>query len=321
MNCSNCKKEFTRISRKEIKCPSCPFSVCKSCVSKQIMKNKSVEPCPSCNVPYQEASLKDILSKTVFEIWKRNQEKIEKIRVIGSGGFGECSLIKRGGKILVMKEPLKRELASFFSNEIHVHKLLDHQNIVPFYDSFIKRGKPHILLCPCIYGSLRDSLKNTTFSTKNKKNIIRQVITGLEYLLRMKVLHRDLKQGNILFDEKMNVRIGDFGLSIIAKDGKLFYRNCGTSRFKAPEILRRDGYSFEIDRWSLGVLMYYLFLGQYPFQGNDKNQIEQEILKHRFTFPTHATKDERECFEWILNPNPKQRPTLEEMKTHPFLRM
>lgn len=154
MNCSDCKKEFTKVSRKEIKCPHCPFSVCKSCVSKHIRTNKSVPHCRPCNIPFKEEYLKGILSKTVFEICYKNQYKIEEIKVIGSGGFGKCSLVKREEKMLVMKKPLTEGLEDFFfSNEINLHKLLDHPNIVPFYDSFIKRRKSHILLYPCIHGS------------------------------------------------------------------------------------------------------------------------------------------------------------------------
>ena len=320
MNCNHCHKKFTNKSRKEIKCSSCPYLICKSCISKQVLKNSSVVSCPSCNNPYREEILKDILSKTLFEKWEKENNQIEKISVIGSGGFGECSFIKRGRKYLVMKEPLKKGLESSFSNEINIHKLLNHPNIVPFYDSFIKRGKPHILLYPCIYGSLSDSLKNTTFTTKNKKTIICQVITGLEYLLHMKVLHRDLKQHNLLFDEYMKIRIGDFGLSKIVEDGKLSYSNCGTTHFKAPEILIGNGYSFEIDRWSLGIIIYFLFFGEYPFQGNTKQKLEQKILKHLYKFPTHSTKEEKEFISWILNPNPKKRPTLEEIKIHEFLK-
>lgn len=81
---------------------------------------------------------------------------------------------------------------------------------------------------------------------------------GLESLLRMNVLHRDIKQHNLLVDERMNIRIGDFGTSKIVKDGELSYSICGTTKFLAPEILTGRGYSFEIDRWSLDVSIYYL---------------------------------------------------------------
>lgn len=320
MNCNYCHKKFTNKSRKEMKCPSCSSSICKSCLSKKINENPSQSSCLSCYNPYTEEILKDLLSKTVFQKWEKENNKIEKIHVIGSGGFGECSLIKKRGNFLIMKEPIKRGLESSFQNEINVHKLLDHPNIVPFYESFIKRGKPHILLYPCIYGSLHDLLNKMDFPIENKKIIIRQVITGMEYLLSMKVIHRDLKQHNLLFDESMKIRIGDFGLSKVLEDGQLCYSNCGTTKFKAPEVLKREGYSFEVDRWSLGIIIYYLFLGEYPFEHRETRKIEQKILKHKYIFPPHSTEEEKEFIDWILNPNPKERPTLQEIKIHEFLR-
>ena len=158
------------------------------------------------------------------------------------------------------------------------------------------------------------------FPIENKKIIIRQVITGLEYLLFMKVIHRDIKQHNLLLDEYMKIRIGDFGLAKIVEDGTRCYSNCGTPRFQAPEILKGNGYSFEVDRWSLGIVIYYLFFGQYPFDDKNMERTKKKILKHTFTFPSHSTKEEREFIDWILNPDPIKRPTLEEMKKHNFLR-
>lgn len=320
MNCLDCRKDFTKKARKEIQCPSCPFSVCKSCLSKKINTNPSQYSCSFCNKPFTEEILKENLSRTIYDKWKKGQETIRKIKIIGSGGFGECSLIQRGKNVYVMKEPIKRGVESSFQNEIDVHKLLDHPNIVPFCESFSKKGKPHILLYPCVYGSLSDLLSEMRFPKKNKKIIIQQVLTGMEYLQSMRVVHRDLKQHNLLFDERMNLRIGDFGLAKILKKGELCYSNCGTTNFKAPEVLREEGYSFEVDIWSFGVIVYRLFLGIYPFGHVDRRETEKRILHHKYKFPSYTTEEEKEFIRWILNPLRKKRPTLNEIKSHKFLR-
>lgn len=320
MNCNHCHKKFTNKSRKEIKCSSCSFLICKSCLSKKINENPSQYYCFSCQTPYKEEILKDLLSKTIFQKWKKENEKIEKIRILGSGGFGECSLIKHRGNFLVMKEPIKNGLERSFQNEINVHKLLDHPNIVPFYESFLKRGKPCILLRPCIYGSLNDLLVKTNIIYEAKIQIVCQIIKGLEYLLKMKIIHRDIKQHNILIDEQKMIRIGDFGLSKQVTKEERCYTNCGTTKFKAPEILKGKGYLFEVDRWSLGILIYYLFLGEYPFISSDRQKIENKILSHKYKFPTHITQNEKEFIQWILNPKQNERPTLEQIKKHKFLK-
>lgn len=319
MNCSRCHRKFTEKTRKEVKC-SCSYSLCKSCLSKIILTNSSEFVCPFCKFSFQENILKENLSKTIFSQWKKKKNKIEKIQVLGSGGFGECSLIKRGGGYFVLKEPIKRGVNESFQNEINIHKLLSHPNIVPYCNSFFEKGKPHILLYPCMYGSLNDILQKIVLTDEKKKIFIGQTIKGLQYLEKMNIIHRDIKQHNLLLDENMTIRIGDFGLSTIIKKDKLCYSNCGTTNFKAPEILKGKGYSFEVDRWSLGILIYYLFLKEYPFQHFSRKKTEENIILHKFTFPKYSSIEERTFLRWILNPKQKKRPTLEEIKTHVFLR-
>lgn len=319
MTCLECRKDFTNKLRKEMKCLSCPFSVCSSCISKRIKENFNNYSCFFCNKPYKDEILKENISKTIYNKWKKEEKTIRKLQIIGSGGFGECSLIQRGKNVYVMKEPKKRGLEDSFHSEINIHKLLNHPNIVPFCESFIKKGKPHILLYPCIYGSLSNLLSQMTFPKNYMKIMIQQVITGMEYLKSMRVIHRDLKQHNLLFDERMNIRIGDFGLSKILKDGEFCYSNCGTTKFKAPEVIREGGYSFEVDIWSLGIIIYRLFLGVYPFDHKETKQIEKKILLYKYKFPSYTTDEEKEFINWILNPLPEKRPNLEEIKTHKFL--
>lgn len=320
MNCYECRKSFTNKTRKEVKCPHCHISCCKSCLSKKIIKDMNDYACYFCKGIFTDQILEENLSKTVFKKWKKEQGTIRKLEIIGSGGFGECSLIRRGKNVYVMKEPKKKGLEYSFQSEINVHKLLNHPNIVPFCESFTIKGIPHILLYPCINGSLSDLLHKIKFPKKNKKIIIQQIINGMEYLRSMRVIHRDLKQHNLLFDEKMNLRIGDFGLAKVLKRGEYCYSNCGTPNFKAPEVIRNGRYYFQCDIWSLGIIVYRLFLGTYPFHHKETRVIENKILNHRYKFPSYTEPDEKEFISWILNPLPERRPTLYEIKSHKFLR-
>ena len=320
MNCFECRKSFTNKTRKEIKCLRCNISSCRSCLSKKIIKDVNDYSCSFCKGIFTDEILEENLSKTIYIKWKKEQDTIRKLEIIGSGGFGECSLIRRGKNVYVMKEPKRKGLEYSFQSEINVHKLLKHPNIVPFCESFTRKGIPHILLYPCINGSLSDLLHKMKFSKKNKKIIIQQVLNGLEYLQIMRVVHRDLKQHNLLFDEKMNLRIGDFGLAKVLKNGEYCYSNCGTPNFKAPEVIRNGRYSFECDIWSLGIIVYRLFLGTYPFHHKEVRVIEDRILNHRYKFPSYTTEEEKEFITWILNPLQEKRPTLHEIKSHKFLR-
>lgn len=89
----------------------------------------------------------------------------------------------------------------------------------------------------------------------------------MRYLHRNKVIHRDLKLGNLFLAENMDTKLGDFGLAArLLKDDEKRYTICGTPNYIAPEILIHKGHSFGVDLWSLGVIMYTFLLGSPPFE-------------------------------------------------------
>ena len=83
------------------------------------------------------------------------------------------------------------------------------------------------------------------------------MIMALKYLHSNKIIHRDLKLGNLFLNEKLEIKVGDFGLAAkLSFDGEKRKTICGTPNYIAPEILEgKTGHSFEVDVWSLGVIM------------------------------------------------------------------
>ena len=93
-----------------------------------------------------------------------------------------------------------------------------------------------------------------------------QVLEGLEYLHAHKIIHRDLKLGNLFLTENMQIKIGDFGLATkLDFSGEKKRTICGTPNYIAPEILESKGHSYEVDIWSFGVIIYTLTFGRPPF--------------------------------------------------------
>jgi len=83
-----------------------------------------------------------------------------------------------------------------------------------------------------------------------------QLIQGLKYMHKNQVIHRDLKLGNIFLNNKLQVKIGDFGLATkLEFPGERKRTICGTPNYIAPEVLEGKGHSYEVDIWSLGVIM------------------------------------------------------------------
>ena len=86
-----------------------------------------------------------------------------------------------------------------------------------------------------------------------------------------RIIHRDLKLGNLFLTDKMEVKVGDFGLAAkIEFDGERKRTVCGTPNYIAPEVLEnKNGHSFEVDIWSFGVILYAMLIGKPPFETSD----------------------------------------------------
>jgi serine/threonine protein kinase len=104
------------------------------------------------------------------------------------------------------------------------------------------------------------------------KHIFNQIISGIQYLHTKNIYHRDIKLENIIIDEKNNVKIIDFGFGTMNVSSKLLNFFCGTPSYMPPEIVKkRDYLGSSADIWSIGVLLYTLVCGSFPFRGICKN--------------------------------------------------
>jgi 5'-AMP-activated protein kinase catalytic alpha subunit len=110
----------------------------------------------------------------------------------------------------------------------------------------------------CAGGDLLNYVrKRKKLDEDSAKVIFKQIIEGLGYIHKKRILHRDIKLDNILLDGKGNVKIADFGVSKLVKPGDVMHEQSGTPAYIAPEILREEGYmGFKADIWSAGVVLY-----------------------------------------------------------------
>ena len=150
-----------------------------------------------------------------------------------------------------------------------------------------------------------------------------QIISALEYLHKNRVIHRDLKLGNLFINDNMDLKLGDFGLAAkLDFEGERKRTICGTPNYIAPEVLEgRNGHSYEVDIWSLGVIIYTLIIGKPPFETTNVKSTYDKIRKNSYHFPEHLeiSKEAKSMIKLMLHGNPTKRPTLSEVKDHPFL--
>lgn len=253
---------------------------------------------------------------------------------LGEGGFARCFQVKDdSGKIYAAKTVAKESMKSEKTKkkllaEIKIHKSLNHPNVVQFVDCFEDETNVYILLEICPNQSLMDMLKKRKrFTESEAKYFIVQIIGAVAYMHDRKVIHRDLKLGNIFLDEDMNAKIGDFGLAtlLVSEDDRK-KTICGTPNYIAPEILygKDKGHSYEVDVWSIGIILYAMLYGKPPFQSKDVDVIYERIKNNDYQFPSEsddATSSlAKDLISSILNADPTRRPTLLEILDHEFFK-
>lgn len=92
------------------------------------------------------------------------------------------------------------------------------------------------------------------------------------------ICHRDLKLENILVSDRQRIKIIDFGFGIRTPEDVLLKIYCGTSSFMAPEIIRKNDYNgFKADIWALGVVLYVMLTGRFPFVGKTEKDLFARI--------------------------------------------
>ena len=149
-----------------------------------------------------------------------------------------------------------------------------------------------------------------------------QIIASLKYLHAHRIIHRDLKLGNLFLNADMEVKLGDFGLAAkLDFDGERKRTICGTPNYIAPEVLEgRSGHSYEVDIWSLGVIIYTLIIGKPPFETNDVKATYRRIKQNSYQFPDHVqiSPAAKDLISSILTSDPSSRPVLDDIMAHDF---
>jgi polo-like kinase 1 len=208
-------------------------------------------------------------------------------------------------------------------SEIRIHRALHQTNIVAFEHFFEDNENVYILLELCENQTLNELLRRRKRLTELEVQCYAlQIINALKYLHSHRVIHRDLKLGNLFLNEKMELKVGDFGLATkLEFEGDRKRTICGTPNYIAPEILEgKQGHSYEVDIWSLGVVIYTLIIGKPPFETSDVKTTYRRIKMNAYTFPEHViiSDQAKNLITKILNLDPSKRPKLDEITDHPF---
>ena len=220
----------------------------------------------------REENKEEILETKIVNEKEVIINKYYKGDILGEGNFGECYVFESeddnmtyAGKI-IDKNKFTNNIQKSIENiqlETKIQQSLNNPKVVKVKTFFEDEKNVFIVLELCKNHSLKDLVnrRKGPLAEIEVQNYIFQLIQGLRYLHSKKIIHRDLKPENLFLDEKLELKIGDFGLiahlNIETEKRRTF---CGTVQYMAPEIIKPDekGYSFEVDIWAVGIIMYYL---------------------------------------------------------------
>ncbi|KAF9419788.1 hypothetical protein HW555_003787 [Spodoptera exigua] len=192
----------------------------------------------------------------------KNNRSYQRLRYCGKGGFGTCYEIRDtatnkiwAGKILSKKVLARSSQRRRISQEVKIHRSLQHRHVVGFHSAFEDSKYVYIVLEMCKCRSMLElHIRRNTITVPESRYFIHQIFLGVRYLHSKRIIHRDLKPGNIFLDHDLQVKIGDFGLATrFNYDDDRRQRYCGTPNYMAPEILTLEGHSYKADIWSLGI--------------------------------------------------------------------
>ena len=184
-------------------------------------------------------------------------KRYTKGRFLGKGGFAKvyeflCLETKQltAGKIMEKSALSKARARQKLMSEIKIHRSLHHTNIVRFEHFFEDENNVYIMLELCTNQSLNDLVRRRKRLVELEVQCyLMQTLFALKYMHSHRVIHRDIKLGNIFLSDKMEIKMGDYGLAAkLEFEGERKRTICGTPNYIAPEILDgRTGHSYEVD--------------------------------------------------------------------------
>ena len=260
--------------------------------------------------------------KKMEDIWK----KYDKIEKIGSSLYADVykGKNKLTSEYVAIKEINKMRIKTnkVILNEIKIMEKLKSENSVLLIET-IETSECYYIISEYCYMSLEEYMnkRNNCLSIEEIKELLLDLNKGLKEMNNNNIIHRDLKPSNILLSfnklriDKICFKISDFGLSKLLDENNTLSSN-GTPVTMAPEVLKKEIISSKSDIWSLGIIIYYLYFKEYPYNGREYNIIKQ--IEENKKLKSTNNKELDDLIKKMLNPNINERISWNNYFQHSF---
>ena len=288
--------------------------------------------------------------KKQFEIWEEQLSKIcirtnfEKHYVIlgmlGAGNYSKVYLARKilDGNQFAVKVFDKTtfnsdiKLYNLMMNEIKLTRTFSHPCLVQVYEAYKVEGSYSMIMEYMSGGELlKSSHKRKKVSEANCAIIMKNLVSGLQYLRSKRILHRDLKPANILLKKKNNystVKIADFGFATYIEEISVIYPRCGTPGYVAPEFLNTNSellsarINHKADLFSVGCIMYKILTGNSLFQSSNIKDVlkinKQCKIDFNSVYFQQMSRSAVSLLKRILVKDPNNRIDSEEILNHEY---
>jgi 5'-AMP-activated protein kinase catalytic alpha subunit len=214
-------------------------------------------------------------------------------------------------KVMSHKDLRTRNIYQMVEREVRLLRRLSHEHLLHFHELVSHGDLLFIVTENCSGGDLLSWILEGRLKQKSTmKRLFYEVVMAVKYLHGQGIAHNDIKPENVMIDGCGRARLVDFGLAndrlIGGEDAK-----CGTLMYAAPELLRSGQYHTQkADIWSLGILLYGMATGKFPFDGQDDREIVRQIRQGKLKFPRSMDSNIKAMIRRLTTLNANERPTI-----------
>lgn len=232
---------------------------------------------------------------------------------------GEKVAIKILEKVRILEQADKTRV----EREIKILKSLRHNTIIQLYSVIQTVSSIYLIM---EYASGKELFDYIVLKKRLQEieacRFFQQIISGIEYLHKLRIVHRDLKPENLLLDNKRNIKIVDFGLSNMYNSGQLLVTACGSPCYAAPEMINGKKYKgILVDIWSSGITLFAMLCGYLPFEDNNNDVLYQKISEGKFNIPNYVSEQAKDLIRGLLATEPTKRFNISKIQAHPWFNL